>query len=59
MNLCGCNEHPTAAPAASLAIATVPIQPWTKPFDPETSLRNGTIFPNLYLPFFIGGEHHG
>lgn len=40
----------------TLAIATVPIQPFIKPYDPPEALKHGTIFSNLYYPFFIGGE---
>ena len=38
-----------------LAMAYVPMQPWEKPYDLETGLRRGTIFPKLDLPFY-GGE---
>ncbi|MBT9776040.1 spore coat associated protein CotJA [Clostridium sp. MCC353] len=41
-----------------LAIATVPMQPWEQPYTPEKALAEGTIFPCLNLPFFIGGEAH-
>lgn len=42
----------------SLAIASVPMQPWEKPCDPALGLKRGTIFNNLYFPFYIGGESH-
>lgn len=41
-----------------LAITTVPMQPWEQPYSPEKALAEGTIFPCLNLPFFIGGEAH-
>jgi len=61
MNSCGCHPNPENQGTASLtlAIATVPPQPWITPYDLQTGLKNGTIFPNLYLPFFKGGENHG
>ena len=39
----------------SLAMAYVPFQPWEEPYEPETGLYRGTIFPGLDLPF-IGKE---
>lgn len=64
MNLCtscGCEtaDGTENMPVATmtLAIATVPIQPWEQPYDPATGLQHGTIFPCLDLPFFVtGGE---
>ena len=38
-----------------IAMAYVPMQPWEVPFDPSESLRSGTIFPSLFLPFMGGG----
>ena len=35
-----------------LAIASVPLQKWEKPYDQETALIKGTIFPELNKPFF-------
>ena len=34
-----------------IAMAYVPMQPWEVPFDPAESLKSGTIFPSLFLPF--------
>ena len=42
--LCTCSEH--------LAMATVPKQEWENPYDYQTALEEGTIFPCLNLPFF-------
>lgn len=42
-NLCTCSE--------SLAIASVPGQEWCEPYDLQTALSEGTIFPCLNLPF--------
>lgn len=36
----------------SLAMATVPKQEWCEPYDYETALMEGTIFPCLSMPFF-------
>ncbi len=41
---CSCPE--------SLAMATVPKQEWCEPYDFETALMEGTIFPCLNMPFF-------
>ena len=43
-NLCTCAEH--------LAMASVPKQEWCDPYDFQTALEEGTIFPCLNLPFF-------
>lgn len=49
------NCQPTPAPenGLTLAIATVPIQPWEKIYDPATALKQGTIFPSLDMPFYV------
>lgn len=39
-----------------IAIASVPIQEWEQPYDVEKALQNGSIFPQLYKPFFIEDE---
>ena len=36
-----------------LAIATVPVQDWEQPLEPEKALRQGTVFSSLYKPFYI------
>ena len=36
----------------SLAIASVPCQKWKSTYDPQTSLKKGTVFPELNMPFF-------
>ena len=33
----------------------VPIQSWQQPYALETAFRRGTIFPDLDLPFMMGG----
>ena len=38
-----------------IAMAYVPVQFWEKPYDPQTGLSRGTIFPSLDKPF-IGEE---
>lgn len=43
-NFCTCPE--------TLAMASVPIQNWCEPYDFDTALMEGTIFPNLNLPFY-------
>lgn len=70
MNLCSCHvpetkpgcecKLPAPGPGLFLAIATVPMQPWETPYHREKSLKQGTIFPSLDLPFFVtGGEVNG
>lgn len=59
---CGCGEKlPALSPEAGLMLAmgTVPMQPWEKPYPPETALKQGTVFPALDKPFYVtgGGLH--
>lgn len=39
-----------------LAMAAVPLQEWCEPYDWNTALSEGTIFPFLNLPFFKAPE---
>ena len=39
-----------------LAIASVPKQPWTAPTSLPLALERGTLFENLYFPFYAGGK---
>lgn len=48
-NKCSC-EHP------ALAIASVPVQSWTAPYDFDRALKIGTIFPDLNKPVFCGDD---
>ncbi len=36
----------------TLAMASIPMQEWCEPYDFETALKEGTIFPCLNLKFF-------
>lgn len=56
-----CCSPKQSSPGPSLAIATIPMQPWEEPYDACQGLKTGTIFPGLDLPFYVtaGGEHHG
>ncbi len=47
-DLCTCKE--------TLAMASVPKQEWCEPYDYETALKEGTIFPCLNLTFFKADE---
>ena len=38
-----------------LAIASIPVQQWGEIFDDEEALCHGTIFKDLYKPFFAAG----
>lgn len=55
MNSCNCHPDPSAQAGLTLAIATVPVQPWETPYDPQKALKQGTIFPSLDLPFYVTG----
>lgn len=48
-NHCAC-EKP------ALAIASVPIQSWSGPYDFDRALKIGTIFPDLNKPVFCGED---
>lgn len=50
------NPNTTVQMPCTLAIATVPSQPWSQPYDCEKALCVGTIFPNLHMPFYCGGD---
>lgn len=52
MQTCNCHPEPSLESGLVLAIATVPMQPWETPYDPEKSLKQGTIFPGLDKPFY-------
>lgn len=39
-----------------LAIASVEKQPWIQPTELSLALKRGTLFENLYYPFYIGGD---
>ncbi len=43
------------SPKVTLAIATVPSQPWEEPYAACEALKQGTIFPCLDLPFYVTG----
>lgn len=53
---CGCNENDTLICLCTLAIASVPMQPWEELYSPEEALREGTAFPSLNLPFFVTAQ---
>lgn len=36
-----------------LATAHIPIQVYTRRFDPQEGLKRGTIFPELYKPYRV------
>ena len=40
---------------APLAMAYVPVQQWSGTSSPEDALENGSLFPELVLPFMRGG----
>ncbi len=41
---------------APLAMAYVPVQQWGETSSPEEALDNGSLFPELVLPFMRGGR---
>lgn len=42
-----------------LARAYVPFQIMNQIFSPSEALRKGTLFPELYQPYKIGGIYYG
>ena len=58
-NRCINTAPPTCPPeipcAGSVGMGYVPIQSWQQPYALETAFRRGTIFPDLDLPFMMGG----
>ena len=36
-----------------LAIASIPIQKWNDVYDEAQAFKNGTLFPNLNMPFYV------
>ena len=49
-------NRPTSCPAMTVAMLYVPIQVWETPYDDETALARGTIFPSLDKPFVGEGS---
>jgi len=47
---------PTSCPAMTVAMLYVPVQVWETPYDAETGLARGTIFPSLDKPFVGEGS---
>ncbi len=39
-----------------LAMASVPMQSWSRIYDGKEALENGTVFPELNKPFFVTAE---
>ena len=46
MNTCECNTP-------NLAIGSIPIQVRKEVYTPDTALKEGTIFPELHMPFYV------
>lgn len=42
-----------------LAIPTIPVQTWNSVYEVKDALREGTIFPDLNLPFFAAEDANG
>ena len=49
-------EATTCSCPGTIAMASIPIQEWCKPYDLCTALNEGTIFPCLNLTFFKAPE---
>ena len=47
---------PMSCPAMTVAMLYVPVQVWETPYDAETGLARGTIFPSLDKPFVGEGS---
>lgn len=39
-----------------IAMASVPCQNFSEPYDLAKALKEGTIFPELNKPFYMGGD---
>lgn len=53
---CCCNGGSSGHGGAVIAMAKVPKQKWSEPYDLATALKQGTIFPELDKPFYMGGD---
>lgn len=42
-----------------LSMPKMPVQQWTTIYDFHTGLKEGTIFPDLNKPFYMGGDLDG
>lgn len=52
-----CNNTQTdCIDSLPLAMAYVPMQKWNTTYEPDAGLNNGTIFPELNLPWLGRGE---
>lgn len=51
----GCDGLPEDSCGMVLAMAYVPMQKWGQTYEPQMGLKQGTIFPELNLPF-LGKE---
>ena len=49
-NYCVCSSQPI-----SLAMAYIPVQTWQETYRPCEALDRGTLFPDLYKPYAMGG----
>ena len=47
---------PRCCPAMTVTMLYVPVQVWETPYDVETGLARGTIFPSLDKPFVGEGS---
>lgn len=47
------NSNNCCCTPETLAMASVPMQEWCEPYDWNTALANGTIFPCLNLEFYL------
>lgn len=51
-------KHDSIKSKPVLALTTILIQPWSAPCDLAKGLKQGTIFPDLCFPFYIGGDEN-
>lgn len=52
------NEKNCCIEKEALAMASVPSQSWCEPYDWQTALEEGTIFPCLNLPIFCSEDNY-
>ena len=52
-------NEPASCQQQELGMPTMPMQHWTQLNDLRTGLKEGTIFPDLDKPFYMGGINNG
>ncbi len=56
---CPIGKCPKTIKAPALAMVYSPMQCWQNIFEPEEALKNGTMFKDLFLPFYGSNYKNG